>query len=96
MAFTVNMEYLEQPFRIKWDNGEVETDQMFEVVLENASEFLSESDTVIGPVGMQLDPTDWTDGLTFLWLCITMADEGTFKTSGEVPEPPVAPEGGVN
>ena len=96
MAFTVNMEYLEQPFRVKWDNGEVETDQMFEVVLENASEYLAENDTVIGPVGMQLDPTDWSDGLAFLSLCLTVADEGTFKTSGDVPEPPVAPLPGVN
>ena len=96
MAFTVNMEYLGQPFRVKWDNGEIETDYEIEVFLENTSEILSENDTVIGPVGMQLDPTDWTDGLTFLWLCITMADEGTFKTSGEVPEPPVAPLPGVN
>ena len=96
MAFTVNMEYLEQPFRVKWDNGEVETDQMFEVVLENASEYLAENDIVIGPVGMQLDPTDWSDGLAFLSLCLTVADEGTFKTSGDVPEPRVAPDGGVN
>ena len=96
MAFTVNMEYLEQTFRVKWDNGEVETDQMFEVVLENASEYLAENDIVIGPVGMQLDPTDWSDGLAFLSLCLTVADEGTFKTSGDVPEPPVAPDGGVN
>lgn len=96
MAFTVNMEYLEQPFRVKWDNGEVETDQMFEVVLENASEYLAENDIVIGPVGMQLDPTDWSDGLAFLSLCLTVADEGTFKTSGDVPEPPVAPLPGVN
>ena len=85
MAFTVNMEYLEQPFRVKWDNGEVETDQMFEVVLENASEYLAENDIVIG-----------SDGLAFLSLCLTVADEGTFKTSGDVPEPPVAPDGGVN
>ena len=96
MAFTVNMEYLEQPFRVKWDNGEVETDQMFEVVLENASEYLAENDIVIGPVGMQLDPTDWSDGLAVLSLCLTVAAEGTFKTSGDVPEPPVAPLPGVN
>ena len=96
MGFTVNMEYLEQPFRVKWDNGEVETDQMFEGVLENASEYLAENDIVIGPVGMKLDPTDWSDGLAFLSLCLTVADEGTFKTSGDVPEPPVAPLPGVN
>jgi hypothetical protein len=95
MTFTVNMEYLGQSYRVKWDDGKIEADEDIKFALEDTAELIAESNGSIGPIGMDLDPEDWSDGLAFLSLCIIVNDDGDITTSGELPTPPSVPEGAI-
>ena len=97
MAFDVTVTILGDKYTVTWDQGEVFSDPANRPaisMLETYADLFLARGHGVGPIGLLMDPTDWSNGLAFLWLCI-MSSEDEIETSGQVPEPPSVPEGAV-
>ena len=95
MAYTIKLTLFGRPETVKWDNGTISADELVEAALAGIAEALSREGRTVGPIGMDLDPQDWKDGLAFLFLCKAANEDGEIGVTGQVPEPPEVPAGAI-